>query len=479
MADILDRLPPVLELIYDPEEEQSFDFAPSPADASAPEPAASVPAFHIDRSSPETAGAVRRKTPIRRQSAKSPAWEVAKIALGGIAGLAIAQLLLWWMPWENLRRDPFDVGPAVARYAPWLVPANFRGAAPAADAEAAVGHADRGAGRSATGLPERTFEGVDAGTGRSDGEGPGPSEREFRPADGAHPPATDADAPDAMADLWPPIQDMHPQDMEDMELPSTGVPDDLDDLYDLGPTLSGPVPAEIDPALELDPDFELDPGLETDPGLELDPELEMDPELETDPELDVDGLPETAPGLEGNEPAAALASALQDSRAAAEAWFEATPEETRLMLVPSYRAFARLSEAVTHTADDQDADHQAAVQLLQSLRHDAAKVEELGKAGIAWFNAPDRRDSEGVLLVGVVTGISQQGALYRTEVALPDSRTVAPVYHETDPHELYAVEDRVLVAGAIIPSANLPAAQHHRGADPFVVWGPIVAVVPD
>src|SRR6187200_1795514 len=40
---------------------------------------------------------------------------------GGALGLALAPLVLWWI----FRVDPIEMGPTVAAYAPWIVPAQF------------------------------------------------------------------------------------------------------------------------------------------------------------------------------------------------------------------------------------------------------------------------------------------------------------------------------------------------------------------
>ena len=44
--------------------------------------------------------------------------EFFKIVAGGVVGLTLAILILWWV----FTRDPFDLAPKVARFLPWLVP---------------------------------------------------------------------------------------------------------------------------------------------------------------------------------------------------------------------------------------------------------------------------------------------------------------------------------------------------------------------
>jgi hypothetical protein len=57
--------------------------------------------------------------PVRKE--KNALAEAAKIIGGGIAGLAMGLVVLWW----GLRQDPLELGPSVATYVPWLVPQEF------------------------------------------------------------------------------------------------------------------------------------------------------------------------------------------------------------------------------------------------------------------------------------------------------------------------------------------------------------------
>jgi hypothetical protein len=76
-----------------------------------------VPAF----SQTVTPRSVPAGTPRTRKPSKNAAVEFIKIALGGVAGLAIGLVVLWWV----FRRDPLEWGPPVSAYAPWIVPARF------------------------------------------------------------------------------------------------------------------------------------------------------------------------------------------------------------------------------------------------------------------------------------------------------------------------------------------------------------------
>ena len=73
----------------------------------------------------ELAGVSRPRPSLRRRTKKKTSWEVAKIALGGIAGLIIAQLILWWLP-GNWRRDPFRLAGQIPSALQFVLPTELR-----------------------------------------------------------------------------------------------------------------------------------------------------------------------------------------------------------------------------------------------------------------------------------------------------------------------------------------------------------------
>jgi len=67
---------------------------------------------------------VRGPSRPRRQE-RSSLILVVNYVVGGVLGLALGLLVLWW----GFRKDPLELGPKVARYLPRIVPEEFRGAA--------------------------------------------------------------------------------------------------------------------------------------------------------------------------------------------------------------------------------------------------------------------------------------------------------------------------------------------------------------
>jgi len=70
-----------------------------------------------------------RPRPARRQ--KNMGAEMVKIVLGGIAGLAIAQMIIWWA----MHRDPLGLGPVLPGFLSFLAPADVRGESDSAENE--------------------------------------------------------------------------------------------------------------------------------------------------------------------------------------------------------------------------------------------------------------------------------------------------------------------------------------------------------
>lgn len=69
-----------------------------------------------------------------RRAEKSVVAEAVKVVAGGVIGLALGLLVLWW----GFRRDPLELGPTFAAYVPWLVPAQFRSSARLSPSRAAA-----------------------------------------------------------------------------------------------------------------------------------------------------------------------------------------------------------------------------------------------------------------------------------------------------------------------------------------------------
>ena len=139
LAEALNKLPPALILLDVPLNapiemgELSIESETS-SDELNLEPAETAREFAFE-SAPAGTATLTKPATIRpsarpKRKPKSPVVEGLKIVVGGALGLVIAQLILFWIPIARLgkqQRDPADLAPKIARFAPFLVPENLRG----------------------------------------------------------------------------------------------------------------------------------------------------------------------------------------------------------------------------------------------------------------------------------------------------------------------------------------------------------------
>lgn len=163
LGEMLDEVPPPLEIVEDPEavaveSVQPFKFdleggkQPEPTDVDSEEAAsgqsdsaqsvaiesevesadqsdhAGVAAFEFGDSSSDggaDATATKSTHPAARprRKGKNPVVEIVKIVAGGALGIALAVVGIWWIA----KKDPFKLGPKVSGVAPWIVPERFHG----------------------------------------------------------------------------------------------------------------------------------------------------------------------------------------------------------------------------------------------------------------------------------------------------------------------------------------------------------------
>ncbi len=129
LGDALGDLPPLLEIVSTGHQftttangaDGGFDFGEKSDSGGA----ATAVATTSSTTSSTTArtSTKRARTPQRPQ--KSMGGEMVKIIGGGVVGVTLAILILWW----GFRKDPFQLGAPVSRIFPAIVPAELRGGA--------------------------------------------------------------------------------------------------------------------------------------------------------------------------------------------------------------------------------------------------------------------------------------------------------------------------------------------------------------
>lgn len=468
LSDILDSMPPLLIVVDDPEAFEAAgvavpDFRSGAAGVDAgelalagPDPVPVTPSFGIESSVAPATGAVptsrRRRAAPRPRKKRSAAMETVKIVLGGIAGLAIAQLILWWNPWK--RTDPFRLAPKVGDAAPWIVPAELRGEKKKAGGDETTdqnGSAKPGTAPSEVGeLPTRTF--VDpnkVGAAGGSKEVRNPPRKAKRSQGGGMMGVPDTDATANVFKTEP-----------------ASVPDDPPD------------PAE----------FELEP---TDPGDDLvgnlsidsDPEKMLDSFASPAPEDPVAGTTESADAAEATPPRFANAprltgaevnEAFKDAQTIVRAWNATEDADSKDLLRQTYLALAGLGEAITFAEQGSQLDEAEVTDVLKSLTDDDTKLTKLGEAGEMWIGS--KRGRVGVLLLGTVKGIERQGDLYETKLAVSADANPTSLYTDGDPRDAYQVDSKALVLGAVIedPASNLSG---YEGEAESVIWSQLSIVV--
>ena len=476
LSEILERMPPTLVVVEDPDAPASATAPASPGAAGAldeavaeelapagAEPIAAAPAFSIQPTvapaAPTAAAPRRRRAAARARGPKSPAKEVVKIVLGGMAGLAIGQLILWWLPWANWRKDPIGLGPKISQFAPWIVPEQFHSKRTSNSHR--DGQAKPAAKSRARGGPSRVRPPVDGGlpkldhfvdpsTNRSPGQPKGagsPPSKAKRAPGGAKRP-TDASLPSGTV-----LEQARRKSADGLDT-ATGPPHrqpkgsegaaaaigDLDDLE-----------------IELDPITMLEPKPQPRSGGER-----------AQASKDTDAS-KTAGRVSIRLAKAHRMSASQwerladDGKAALEKWKAGANAE-------SYRTFMRLAEAVALAEDVHSRAMAVAKELVDRLSRDDAQLETLARAGVRWLDS-GRRNNQGVLLVGTVKRADPRGDLceIHLQIAGGESPLSALAYDHGRHTETYQVGSKVLVLGAVIddPATDLVG---YTGDAERVIW---------
>jgi hypothetical protein len=489
LSELLNTLPPALIVVEDPEVEDRQE-EPAPHEAMPGIEAAAGPSFNLIEEADESpqaggiaietstastatkampaAGKRRRAAPRPQRKPKRPGMEVVKIVLGGVAGLVIAQLILWWLP-AKWRRDPFKLGPSVSQYASWIVPEQFHGRPAAAPAENGMpgptatdspssmrqGGTNPG-NKGNTGLPKRTF--IDPNQPPNDG----PQAKRANPQTG-----TSAKGP-------------------------AGQPEPIEAVSEDGLETAA---AAADAAGELDlPDFSAGPATD----LDLDADLLQMIDSSTDP---VRSVEENAPGNMGlaqptaddfaqtppdRTPAASqiagaprispaeLRDVLDETVTNTGAWLAAEDQKNQQLVVQSYQSLAKLGEAVTF-ADSLDSGQQQAVDdLLQRVASDAERVRVLRTVGARWPKFSGR-DSAGILLVGHVLATQQEADLIVTKLEVVEGEAPLLVYGPAQAHQ---PGDRIVILGAIVQQPADRVAGYGGDASQLI-WSEYSQALPD
>ena len=479
------------EFVYTPKEEAGDEFA-----LQAPEGdrSGAVEANYISQSGSSIAsGRPRRKQ-------KNALVEVAKIALGGIAGLTIGYMGLLWY----LKRDPI---PPLATYVPaMLLPESMRTTRTASADEAAqtVSPAPQGtAGASAVNdpLPPSAFEASQQGddsfavspdnlskgseADQIDNQSPTARHSQADVENDSASPDPFSSAADMPADSGSPFDPAGAPDdplgkADPLEIDPLGTVDLVPDALDLTPD-----PSNADAPEETAATDEADAqGTTTDADMPLDlpNELNLDAALPDPAAPDTDmpvepsnaepGDADVAPAeLNVNLPDHAATEkpitvsvrgaptyrfdqidtaqqAAADAQASLAAAKQAGGPDTTKARLNLYRSLSQLAEALTFSATDTPDDlsprMEMATALVRDITSDPKEFEQIGNLAGLWMGASTRKEN-GVVLAGNVTSVRPLGSVHVAAMQLPGGKEVTVVSNDK-PTE----GQRAVVLGSIV-----------------------------
>ncbi len=370
----------------------------------------------------ETSGAApvgRKPRPRPNKKPKNAAAEIIKIVLGGVAGLVIAQAIMWW----GMKTDPFILAPKLPSWMAWAAPASLRNP-DAVEEQPAGGDQVSGNGSGQNGQADQNS---------------GPELDQPYDPDAPFPEAgTGLQARDVVDDT-----DEH---AASSDVPGTG-----------GGADNAHTAVADDDTLEDLPD---DPP----------------PDEPVEERLGV----RNAPSYTGDELGKALKEA-DDFKAKVEAEggmdLTARPQDAADM----YRALCNLSERATFVDPDgnQVKDRLAAAEgIVLDLSKKKSQLDAIGRFGATWLELGEKRPGNGIALAGTVMSIAPQGELFDTELQLfAGGQPVVTVMSKVDPQEAYSKDDRIVILGSVVeePSLNLAG---YEGNQSIVTWRGYPVILP-
>jgi hypothetical protein len=142
-------------------------------------------------------------------------------------------------------------------------------------------------------------------------------------------------------------------------------------------------------------------------------------------------------------------TALDEAKLAASVW-QAAELSDKKSLAQSYRALTRLAETLALVEQAAAEDTTAAQELLKSLVKHTAKFDFVAEVVPLWVPAA-KRPNNGVVLIGIVKSIRQQGALYETQLETAADGATFVLLSNFDPAANCPVDARILASGVVIP----------------------------
>ncbi|MCE9527364.1 MAG: hypothetical protein K8R36_15060 [Planctomycetales bacterium] len=431
-----------------------------------------------------------RAAPRPKRKEKSMVGELVKIVLGGVVGIGLAILILWWGPGVDL-----GLAPTIAKvsWMRWVLPPKI------------LEQVDKNQGNK----EENPEEPQPANTGKGGGlVGPGETgdEKETKPSKpgklGDDPRFSEAlknsGSPKASGNFAKSekakgkAEEKDPLDTSDPFAPETKTGDGelkIDSPLGTEPkaTTKKPEPAKTKPATTEEPStedpFKLPEEKPAKPAKPVEPREETPAEEPTEKpkeekpaekpkeETPAEEKPATekpkeekpevkpaepteTPAKEAPVAAANLTEGIDAANAASKA-FDATDagdkEARKTAIVALYTAYAGLGRAIEQV-NLEDADNAEKLPALkQSLAQAANESVKLNSIGALAARKLDAADGDpGILLAGTVKDLKAAGGHFETTLELVRDKRLVTVISAKNPQDSYKIDDQVLILGSIV-----------------------------
>ena len=443
-----------------------------------------------------------RSGPRPKRQEKSMVGELVKIVLGGVVGIGLAILILWWAAGVDL-----GLAPTIAKvsWMKWILPPKFQNAAekvPGNNDEVNGGlNTDSGEGKS-TKTPKPGKLGSDprfsealknskepkAGNfGSSDSSG---GKTELDTSDPFAPPTKGlGDEGDLKIDsplgTEPKSSTKKPKGISPKPIETTSI----DDPFSL-PASPAEKPAPAKSVEPTDPTEEKPAEKTTEKPTEK-PKVEKPAEEPKEEKPTTEKPKEEKPAEKPAEPtetpakedpaAPNLGAGIDAANTAAKA-FDATDaadkEARKTAVVTLYEAYAGLGRTV-EKINLEDADNAEQLPALRETLAQAAnepvKLNSIGALAARKLDAAE--GDPGILLAGTVKDLKAAGGHFETTLELVRDKRMVTVISAKNPQDSYKIEDQVLILGSMVrdPQENLPG---YKGKETVVVKSGHAMVVP-
>jgi hypothetical protein len=450
LSEVLDKLPPALVLLDVPDVvmddsptgfaehgDYAGDYRVAPDDRDAApaesEESSESPAFHFGGPSAGSATATAKPsfsaTPRAKPRKKSPVVEIVKVVVGGVVGLFLAQMILWWIPISSLgvpQRDPLQLGQTIGKikFISWIVPASVRGT-PIDNSGGKVDTADS---------TQNWAGGAAPATAGANGKKSNPSKTKGN--------SQNTTATDLVGDpttLVPPTTSF-----EDDPFGTGAIPNPLDTNPIAPPVTPKPPEPEIKPT---DPEFV---GVRNAPKVGT---------------VDLEDAVGNARGalvtLDGSTGLSA--------------------DERKKAALDFYEASAKLGEVLVYI-NQQDPNNSSYMEIVAAMftefSEQPTRIAQIEVLSDVWLKS-ETPANQGVLLVGTVKQVRAQGKVFETEVELSTKtpRTVSLIT-ATDPTDFLLADTKILFAGSVLKEPSLNLGGYTGNASEVICGGYIVPLPP-